>query len=136
MLPCHDGTHLSPASRATAHGVADGWNNGNNVRVRCQGQEGAMGDTTSGHQCHHVMRGDKLAEHPPHEAPPTTAMSYCSWGGKGCYMSGRGHVWDMMLHVSMHHQCFSFSVFSPLSLLPAPCISKITLYFSSFIKLA
>jgi len=32
-------------------------------------------------------------QHQPHEAPPTTATSNCSWGGKGCYMSGTGAGW-------------------------------------------
>jgi len=40
-----------------------------------------------------VGEGKGRQQHQPHKAPPTTAMSNCSWGGKGCYMSGMGAGW-------------------------------------------
>ena len=52
---------------------------GGRVRV---GRRGGKGDD--------YESGEGRRHHPHHEAPPTTAMSNCSWGGKGCYVSGTG----------------------------------------------
>jgi len=40
-----------------------------------------------------ASEGKGRRQHWPHKAPPTTATSNCSWGGKGCYMSGMGVGW-------------------------------------------
>jgi hypothetical protein len=62
----------APRLRASARRV---------VRRSAWGEETA---TTRG------RRWEGRQRHPPHDAPPTTATNNCSWGGKGCHVSGMG----------------------------------------------
>jgi len=57
-------------------------------------------------------KGKGRQQHWPHKAPPTTATSNCSWGGKGCYVSGmavgwrqgdRGEEGDKGMTSTLHH---------------------------------
>jgi len=67
----------------TNEGAGQEWHNGSDNEGIMMGR----GDEREGRQ------GEREMMTPAHKAPPTTAMSNCSWGGKECYVSGMGAGW-------------------------------------------